>query len=50
MPSFLLVHKFTGLVDWPALLPELYTRFVWAFEVPVGAATGSPPFCELILH
>ena len=35
-----------GLVDWRALLPELYTRFVWAFEVPVGAAAGSPPFGE----
>lgn len=35
-----------GLVDWPALLPELFTRFMWAFEVPVGAASGTPPFCE----
>lgn len=39
-------HCFTGLVDWAALLPQLYTRFMWAFEVPVGAAAGSPPFCE----
>lgn len=38
-----------GLVDWPALLPELLTRFMWAFEVPVGAATGSPPFCECLV-
>jgi hypothetical protein len=36
-----------GMVDWPVLLPQLYTRFMWAFEVPVGAATGSPPFCKL---
>jgi hypothetical protein len=39
-------HDLHGLVDWPALLPTLFTRFMWAFEVPVGGATGSPPFCE----
>ena len=38
--------RHAGLVDWPALLPRLFTRFMWAFEVPVGAATGTPPFCE----
>jgi hypothetical protein len=28
------------------LLPQLLTSFMWAFEVPVGAATGTPPVCE----
>lgn len=55
--SRLAKHDVTGLVDWPALLPPLFTRFMWAFEVPVGAATGSPPFsypapglCQLVFN
>ncbi|KAI3424360.1 hypothetical protein D9Q98_009913 [Chlorella vulgaris] len=55
--SRLAKHDVHGMVDWPVLLPQLYTRFMWAFEVPVGAATGSPPFsypapglCQLLFN
>lgn len=55
--SRLAKHDLQGLVDWPALLPQLFTRFMWAFEVPVGAASGTPPFsfpapglCQLLFH
>lgn len=36
-------HDTAGLVDWPALMPQLYTKFMWVFAVPVGTATQSPP-------
>ncbi|KAL4431419.1 hypothetical protein ABPG75_006675 [Micractinium tetrahymenae] len=55
--SRLAKHDVQGLVDWPTLLPQLFTRFMWAFEVPVGAASGTPPFsypapglCQLLFH
>jgi hypothetical protein len=37
-------HDLAGAVDWAALLPEVWTRLLWAFHLPVGAATASPPF------
>eukprot|EP00887_Chlorella_sp_A99_P008247 scaffold12.g8247.t1 len=42
--SRLAKHDVHGLVDWPALVPQLFTRFMWAFQVPVGTATANPPF------
>ncbi|KAH7621507.1 hypothetical protein Ndes2526B_g03845 [Nannochloris sp. 'desiccata'] len=40
----LIRHDIHGLVDWPKLVPELCNRFLWAFNLPVGSATSSPPF------
>ena len=37
-------HDIRGVVDWPMLLPTLALHWGWVFEVPVGAATASPPF------
>ena len=37
-------HDIHGLIDWHSLMPRLATHWGWAFEVPVGAATASPPF------
>ena len=30
-------------MDWAPLMPQLYTRIMWAFHLPVGSATASPP-------
>jgi len=40
----LIRHDVHGLVDWPKLVPELCNRYLWAFNLPVGSATSSPPF------
>ena len=33
-----------GVVAWGPLVPRLYTSLMWAFHVPVGTATATPPF------
>ena len=40
----LIRHDVHGLVNWAAMIPELANRFLWAFNLPVGTATASPPF------
>jgi hypothetical protein len=40
----LIRHDVHGLVNWPELVPALCNRFLWAFNLPVGSATSSPPF------
>lgn len=37
-------HDVHGLVDWPSLMPEIWSRFMWVFSVPVGTASSSIPF------
>ena len=36
-----------GVVSWGPLVPRLYTSLMWAFHVPVGTATATPPFSAL---
>lgn len=40
----LIKHDVHGMVYWPAVLPELWARMLWAFQLPVGTATASPPY------
>ena len=36
-------------MDWHPLIPRLYTHILWAFHVPVGTASASPPFGDSLL-
>jgi hypothetical protein len=38
------VARCAGVVAWGPLVPRLYTSLMWAFHVPVGTATATPPF------
>lgn len=38
-----------GVVDWGPLVPQLYTRLLWVFRLPVGSATAEPPFGASLL-
>lgn len=40
----LFVGFLPGLVDWQPYLPRLFNQLQWAFQVPVGTATATPPF------
>ena len=39
----LIRHDVRGVINWPALVPELTNRLMWAFQLPVGTASGGPP-------
>ena len=47
MPMVLLLAS-AGVVAWSELVPRLYTSLMWAFHVPVGTATATPPFSALL--
>lgn len=36
-----------GLIDWHPYLPRLFSQLQWAFQVPVGTASATPPFGKL---
>lgn len=38
-----------GAIDWAPLLPRLFSKCLWAFQVPVGTASAAPPFGEASL-
>ncbi|KAL3134782.1 hypothetical protein ABBQ32_007768 [Trebouxia sp. C0010 RCD-2024] len=37
-------HDTQGLIDWHPYLPRLFSQLQWAFQVPVGTASATPPF------
>lgn len=37
-------HDVHGVVDWKSNMRGIVNRFLWAFHVPLGPASASPPF------
>lgn len=37
-------HDVHGVIDWHSITRLMVNRFLWAFHVPVGSASASPPF------
>ena len=45
MLSFLsLLFIPAGLINWRPYMPRLLNQLQWAFQVPVGTASATPPF------
>ena len=37
-------HDVYGVIDWHGITSLMVNRFLWAFHVPLGPASASPPF------
>jgi proteasome activator subunit 4 len=37
-------HDVHGVIDWHGIIRLMVNRFLWAFHVPLGSASASPPF------
>ncbi|KAL0045726.1 hypothetical protein WJX82_002854 [Trebouxia sp. C0006] len=37
-------HDTQGLINWRPYMPRLLNQLQWAFQVPVGTASATPPF------
>ncbi len=37
-------HDVHGVIDWTSNMRGILNRFLWAFHVPLGPASASPPF------
>ncbi|KAL0043408.1 hypothetical protein WJX79_003790 [Trebouxia sp. C0005] len=37
-------HDTQGLINWRPYMPRLFNQLQWAFQVPVGTASATPPF------
>lgn len=37
-------HDVHGVIDWKSNMRSIINRFLWAFHVPLGPASASPPF------
>ena len=37
-------HDVHGVIDWHSIIRLMVNRFLWAFHVPLGSASASPPF------